>query len=192
MPGDELSDLVRRAQAGDRDATDALVRHVEPRLRAIVHGRLPPDLRRRVDSDDIYQSTMSVALREIPNVEFRGDAKFYGWLASVAERRVVDAARRHRAGNRDVAAECGTTAAGACAAAETAPPDRVVREETETLVRRAMGHLSEAERTVLDLRTEQGLQFPEIAKRMGLTDKYAARRLYVRAMEELAQHVGEA
>ena len=46
---------------------------VEPRVRAIVHGRLPADLRRRVDSDDIYQSTMSVALREIASVEYLVD-----------------------------------------------------------------------------------------------------------------------
>jgi len=191
MPEDELESLVRRAAQGDREAQDALVRRVAQPGRDIVHRRIPNDLRRRIDTDDVFQSTVSVALAELGRCEYRGEKHFLGWLAAVAERQVVNAARRHRAGNRDVAREDGRGVRSSIPGAATEPPLRAVRRETEARVREAMAALPDDERTVLDLRTEQRLSFPEVAERMGLTDKHAARRLYLRAMAAMAERIGD-
>ena len=56
------------------------------------------------------------------------------------------------------------------AAQEDSPVDAVVREENRATVRAAMAHLSDDQRTVLELRYLAGLGAREIAETLGKTE----------------------
>lgn len=90
--GGEVDDaeLVRRAQAGEEWATEALFRrHVEgiTRLCTRLVGR-------RADADDAVQDTFAEALRDLPKL--REPEAFRGWLQRVAVNRSKKVYRKRR------------------------------------------------------------------------------------------------
>jgi RNA polymerase sigma-70 factor (ECF subfamily) len=186
-----LTDAVRRLQAGEPGAAEAFVARVEGPVRNSIRRRLPQELRRRVDSDDLFQSTITDAVAAIAEFEFRGEGQFLAWLDAIAARRVAEAGRHHRAQRRDLKRDASISHAGGVHAAVTAPAERVVRGETSARLRRAISALPADERRCIELRSFEEKSFGEIAQAMGLTDKTAARRLYMSALDRLAEAVDE-
>jgi RNA polymerase sigma-70 factor (ECF subfamily) len=180
-----MRDLVRRAGAGDRSAADSLVREVAGPVRAAIRRRLGDGVRRRVDTDDVFQSTMVVALARLDGLEFRGEKELVGWFAQIAEHQVVDAARRERRERRDVAREERLGTHPAIPAGETSPTGRVVRDETALGVRAAVALLSDDERRIVELRSYEGRSFDEIARVLGLADRHVARRRFRAALDRM-------
>lgn len=185
MEEEQLRELVNRACAGDEGAQDELVRRYAPTLRATLRGRLGPDLRRRFETEDVLQSSLGVALRDLPAMEFRGADKFEGWLIQAARRQLLLAIRRNRAGRRDVSRERPLQAAGGQMAAVTTPTHGVEREEVTTDIRKAVTRLEPEERRIVELHSYEGLTFGEIARVVGLPSKDAARDRYRRALRKM-------
>lgn len=79
------SDLVRRAQAGDRGAFEQLVHLHADRLHAVVL-RISGD---RHDAEEIVQETFLRAWRSVGR--FRGNSQFFTWLYRIG----VNEAKRH-------------------------------------------------------------------------------------------------
>jgi RNA polymerase sigma-70 factor (ECF subfamily) len=73
-PFDEDAELVARAQEGDREAFEELVRRHAEHLFAVV-VRLVPD---RHDAEEATQEAFIRAWRGI--ARFKGDARFFTWL----------------------------------------------------------------------------------------------------------------
>jgi RNA polymerase sigma-70 factor (ECF subfamily) len=182
---DAMRELVCRAATGDRSAADTLVREVEAPVRAAIRRRLGADLRRRVDTDDVFQSTMVAALARLDGIEFRGEKELVGWLAQVAEHQVVDAARRERRERRDVAREDRLGTHASIPAGDTSPTGRVVRDETALGVRAAVALLPAEDRRLVELRSYEGRTFDEIAKILGLPDRHLARRRFRAALDRM-------
>src|SRR5919199_4905880 len=84
-PADEDAGLVARAQAGEREAFEELVRRHAEHLYAVV-VRLVPD---RHDAEEVTQEAFIRAWRAIGR--FKGDARFFTWLYRIA----INEARRH-------------------------------------------------------------------------------------------------
>jgi RNA polymerase sigma-70 factor (ECF subfamily) len=185
MPDDDVEALVRRAAGGDAAAAEALVRRYEGPLRTEVHRRLGPSLRVREDTDDLLQSTLVAVMRGLAGFEYRGEAAFRAWLATVAERQVRMAGRFHRRERRDARREEGVAATGGPPDARTSPSAGAVRGEATAGLRAAVAALPEEERRAVELHTFQGLGFPEVAARMGLADKDAARYVFRKALKRL-------
>ena len=80
-----LGDLVRRAQNGDREAAGELIRRFEGRVRASIRRRLGPNLRQRIDTDDIFQSTIAASLAGLDRFRFEGEDALVAWLTAVAD-----------------------------------------------------------------------------------------------------------
>lgn len=182
---DELADLVERARAGDRDAADQIARRYEGRVRRAIQRQLAPDLKARVDTDDIFQSTVTAALGSLRGLHFEGEKAFVGWLTKAAEHRVISAARRHRAEKRDVRRQRPMLAAEDRSAALTSPMQGAIRNETRGGIRRAIARLHGQRRLVVELRAYEGLSFRAIAERVGVSDKNTARDLYRSALREM-------
>jgi RNA polymerase sigma-70 factor (ECF subfamily) len=75
-------DLVRRAQVGDPEAFDTLVRRYQPGVRLVVAQCVPA---RHVD--DAVQEALLAAYKVLPTM--REPARFGPWLATIAHRRAI-------------------------------------------------------------------------------------------------------
>lgn len=83
-------ELVRRAQRQDANAFAEVVRHYEPRLRAIAY-RLLED---RDLTDDVLQEAFVRAFKSLD--KFRGDSSFGTWLYRITYNASIDELRRRR------------------------------------------------------------------------------------------------
>jgi len=73
--------LVRRAKAGDREAWTALVeRYYETWLRRY-HGRLGTAVRRVYDTQDLVDSAIADAIRDLHSL--RNEGVFFSWVTSI-------------------------------------------------------------------------------------------------------------
>ena len=186
MEDDRLEVLLTRAQGGDQRALDELIEAYGPRVRLAIRGRLAADLKRRVDTEDIFQSTIAASLKGIVGLRYEGEKAFVRWLARAAERRLLHVARRHRAEMRDVGREAPLQAAGSLPASRTSPTRGVVRDEVDRDVRSAVSGLPDLERRVVELRSFAGETFQRIADELGLPDRHAARDVYRSALRKMA------
>jgi RNA polymerase sigma factor (sigma-70 family) len=96
--GEVAPEVLSRAKTGDQRAFTEVVRHYDPRLRALAY-RLLGD---RASMDDALQEAYVKAFRALPG--FREDAGLGTWLYQITYRACVDLQRRegrHRAGTAD-------------------------------------------------------------------------------------------
>ena len=111
-------DLVERAVAGEPLALDRLLLDAYPRLTARVDQKLPLEVRSVVSPEDIIQDTFADAFRRIASFRPEGKDAFYRWLTAIADNRMTDSLRAHRA------ARCNHHAAGLMAADDRVWVDR--------------------------------------------------------------------
>lgn len=163
---EEVADLVRRTQAGDRDAADTLIR----RFKTLVYSVTLRVLANPTEAEEATQDTLVHILKKIHQV--RDGRAFAGWVTMVASRRAINhAARRPLAGMGD-----GTVAD------EAVEPDQLLglcREETRLAVRRAIRQLCVMDRQALRDYYFHGLEMKEIAELRGIPIGTVKRRLHV-------------
>ncbi|MEO8481371.1 MAG: sigma-70 family RNA polymerase sigma factor [Acidobacteriota bacterium] len=163
---DEVAGLVRRAQAGDREALAALYR----RFAGMVHGVVLAHARYH-DVDDLAQEVFLHAMERLGSL--RDPAAFGGWLAAIARTRALDHVRRTPA---------------------TEPlADDVqggIADDSEAVwILAAIRELPVAYRETLMLRLVEGMTGPEIAARTGLTPA-SVRVNLCRGMSQLRARLG--
>src|SRR5262245_24154474 len=93
------AELLRRWNAGDREALSVLLARVLPEVRACVHRRLGPVLRAKADTNDVVQEAVAEFLEHGPRfvvTEERSLAALLGRIALsvLADRSDFFAARR--------------------------------------------------------------------------------------------------
>lgn len=189
-PGSESLEpraLVERARAGDRDAMDALVARYGGLVRSALTGSLAADVRVRVDTDDLFQATMTAALTDLAGFTWRDEPSFRAWLLTVARRETLMAARFHRRQARSPKREDGPDAALLAAGARTTPSVGAMRGEAAARLEQAVEALAADDQRVVRLHSFQGLSFPETARLAGLADAEAARHVFRRALKRLGE-----
>ncbi|MHC4225291.1 MAG: RNA polymerase sigma factor [Planctomycetota bacterium] len=179
--------LIRRAASGDRDAAGEVARRYEAHVRAHIHRRLGPGLRRRTDTEDLLQSTFAAVLPDLTGLEYRGEEAFKAWLSAAAERQILMKARFHRAGRRDLRREMRLASEEGPALELTSPSQGAVREELRASLRDAISRLPERERRVVELHSIEGLTFEAVAKEVGLADRSSAYRIFERALRKVGK-----
>jgi RNA polymerase sigma factor (sigma-70 family) len=177
--------LLRRAKSGDREAAGELARIVELRARANIRRRLGPELRLRVDTDDILQSTYATFIEKLGQIDYRGEAALLRWLTTAIERQILDASRFHRAHKRDLRRERPLERAGELPADLSPPADAAAMQEELQKVRAAVDGLPDLDSRLFRLRAYDGRTFREIAEILGLPDRFAAHSLYTRALRKV-------
>ncbi len=149
--------LVARAQAGDRDAFEALVaRHVDAVWRVVWRV-----LRHRQDTEDVVQEVFLSAYRNLPG--FRGEAGFGTWLHRIAftralnhvERKAEKASRAARSLEDESLREPQTPHAS--------PFEELAASELAARVKRCLERLPAAWRAILTLREAEGKPYEAIA-----------------------------
>ncbi|MHC4471237.1 MAG: RNA polymerase sigma factor [Planctomycetota bacterium] len=192
MGEDEIERLIELAREGDQEAAGELAKRYEGRVRASIRRRLGPELRARVETDDIFQTSFFAALGDLAGFRYRGEAAFVRWLSTVAERKMLMTARRHRAGKRDLRLEWPLDGVGDIPGQMTSPTQGAVRGELKEGIREAVARLPDPDRQVVQLHSFDGLGFREIAEKLGLADKNAARHVFQRALKQMGDLLGPA
>ena len=158
--------LVEDCQKGDPTAFDELVRRYKDRVYTVVYRFLG----NRDDALDVSQEVFVRAYRGIEG--FRGNAKVYTWLysiaANLARNRLRDSGRKGR--NMGASLEALEEIAPGLAdsmARQTSPRDNAIADETQALLQRCLAELPEQYRTAFVLRTAEDLSYEEIAEIAG-------------------------
>src|SRR5262245_3067085 len=127
MNDTEIFELVRLAQAGNRDAFNQLVQRTESMVFAVVLRRL----RNRSEALEVTQDVFIQVLRKIH--QLREPERFGGWLRRIAVRLAINRAVRRP---REVLSESALLGG---MRAETANPfERVIASENAACVRECM------------------------------------------------------
>jgi RNA polymerase sigma-70 factor (subfamily 1) len=191
-PTDE--ELVRRVRDGDEAAARLLFERQLPELRARARARLPAALRGKVAESDVIQDAYLAAFLAIGRFEDRGEGSFAAWLRTILENKIGHEIERHlAAGKRDVRRErrmrTGSGDDFGATPDQTSPSQAAVADEEQRVLRDAMAALPEDYAAVLRHVHVEGLTLAETGARMGRSAD-AARKLYARAMSELAARLG--
>jgi RNA polymerase sigma-70 factor (ECF subfamily) len=174
VPREETDErLMRRFQAGDAGAFEALVR----RHRTVLWNFLLRQVGERARAEELLQETFLRAVKV--SAEWQERAKVTTWLFTIARNLALDEARRavHR---RTEPLEGRDDAPGPIdrAAADDPPPDAaaegaLLRPRLEA----ALAALPPEQREVFLLREQGGLSFPEIAEATGVPENTVKSRM---------------
>ncbi|NUM53560.1 MAG: sigma-70 family RNA polymerase sigma factor [Candidatus Hydrogenedentes bacterium] len=158
--------LVEECRKGDSAAFDELVRRYKDRVYNVVYRFLG----NREDALDVSQEVFVRAYRGIEG--FRGNAKVYTWLysiaANLARNRLRDSGRLGR--NMGTSLELLNESAPGLADSmgqQITPRDNAITDETQALLQQSLGELPEHYRIAFVLRTVEDLSYEEIAEIMG-------------------------
>ena len=193
---DNEAALVERIKSGDGDALATYIVARTPQLLGFIEKRMSDGLRRRVEASDILQELTTSAWQALSGIEW-GDREPFGWLCQQAERRIIDAHRRHfgaqkRAASREVNLSAGGSGDGSegggmadlLAASMTSPSGVLSRQQKEFHMMQALESLPDDARDALRMRYVEGLPSKDIAQKLGRSDG-AIRVLLTRSLQKL-------
>ena len=186
--------LVALAKDGDEAAVNQLCSVYGERVRQIVRLRLDGRLRSKLDSVDVVQDALILALDGLEDFTYRNEGDFLRWLAKIAENRLRDIFDRFHADKRDVHKEIPfkkegrSTEDGSVGAAgpmrTTTPSVIACKKEAMDRLEKALDKLKPEYKEVIVLKRIEGLSHAEIAGRLG-KNAGAVRMLLARAMAAL-------
>jgi RNA polymerase sigma-70 factor (ECF subfamily) len=152
---DDIASLLVRAGEGDGHAWRLLLDRYARRVYALARSRLrDPDT-----AEEITQSVFVTIAENLSAGGYTERGRFESWLFRVAANRVRDEARRRK--RHAVPTDPGAMPDPPMRDAPAPDPDRF------TPLRDAVAQLSDADRTVIELRHHAGLGFKEIAECLG-------------------------
>jgi RNA polymerase sigma-70 factor (ECF subfamily) len=189
----QLQDWGRRIRAGDRAATNEMLRAAEKRLEALARKMLDrfPSVRRFEETDDVLQSSLVRLVRALREVEPTSVRDFFGLAAEQMRRELVDLARHYYG----PFGQGANTVDGPRDAPATGPPDPA--EGPHDLERWRAFHdniagLPDREREVVGLIFYHGQTKAEAAESLGVNER-TVRRLWTAALGRLRRaFLGEA
>jgi RNA polymerase sigma factor RpoE len=178
------SDLVRRAQDGDRHAFEMLVVKHQRRLANVISRYI----KIAQEVEDVTQEAFIRAYKGLKS--FRGDSSFSTWLHRIGEnaaKNYLTAQKRklpaHRLGEGEAEDDWQETST---AGANFEDPERLLHtKQIAQVVATAMAALPESERTALMLRELDGMDYETIAKMMGCPIGTVRSRIF-RAREHIS------
>lgn len=192
----DLHELLKRAGAGDTEATGALFAQHRDRLRRMVQMRLDSRLRGRLDDSDVLQEVFLEFSNSLPEYLKNPDAPFFLWLRFLTGRKIQGLHRHHlgthmRDAGREISLVNGALpqASSVYLAAQllgklTSPSLAAVRAERRRQLQDALNAIDPVDREVLSLRHFEQLSNSEAAQVLGLSPAAASNR-FVRALARL-------
>ncbi len=174
---------MRRAQAGDTAAYEALVERHQRRVFAIVGGIL----RRREDVEDVAQQVFLKVYLSLRHFDLR--SSFSTWLYKVTVNECWDYLRKKKARRLVYEADLSeeqTRQMETLQGDAAGPSDLVRRAEARQLAERLLAELGEEERLMLILKEVEGFSVEEIAETLGMNVNTVKVRLF-RARGRLAE-----
>ncbi len=188
---DTESDLIQRAQRGDREAFSLLARQFERRIYslALYYVRNPSD------AEDLSQEVWLKAYRGLAS--FRGDSSFYTWLRHIT----INAFLNHRRALtmrtngepqmiRMVEVDAADYEESIGPALSSYDPEHDLHQKI--MVERVMNALTELtpqQRLIFILKHNEGMTYEEIATSLNCSAGTIKKSLF-RTVQKLRQHLG--
>jgi RNA polymerase sigma-70 factor (ECF subfamily) len=175
----DTTDLLRLARDGDQAAWQRLFEKYRGGLRGAAARKLPREVRRWADADDIVQDVFMSAARLLPNLQFQHAGAFLAYLRRALVNRILDEVRR-----------CVRKPATVSLPLDVASRDHsplhtaIVRQETARY-ESALLRLPSRDRAILTLRLQHGLSYQTIALELGMPSPDAVRVASARALRRL-------
>ena len=163
-------ELVERIKNGDGECLNILIKASLPKVYNRVHSLVP--------ESDVEDVTQDIFLSLVDSIHsFRGKSAFNTWFHRIAMNKVADYHRKTSRRKEQLIEEY---------------PPRTVNPwkatDDELIVKEVLVELSEKYREVLLLKFSEGLNFAEIAEKLGLTYE-ATRSRYRRAIEAFREEM---
>ncbi|HET6381999.1 MAG TPA: sigma-70 family RNA polymerase sigma factor [Armatimonadota bacterium] len=160
MPHQDETDLIRRCQAGDREAFDRLVERYQVRIYNYAFSLS----RNRDDAQDVAQEAFVRAWVSLRS--FRGDASFSTWLTRITRNLFLDIQKKRKHDPRlslDELMEASDNSPVREAADESAGPEEIaLTRERQDVVRKAVSELAKEHREIITLYDMQDFSYEEI------------------------------
>src|SRR5246500_4253477 len=178
-------ELVRRAQGGDKEAFEELVRRHQHRVFAVAGGIL----RQREDVEDIAQQVFVKAYFSLKRFDQR--AAFSTWLYKITVNECWDLLRKRKVRPLVYEADFSEEQGRQYQASEkrdSNEPDLTLRLDARQKVERLLGFLDERDRGMLVLKEVEGFAIEEIAELFDLNTNTVKVRLF-RARQRILSHL---
>jgi RNA polymerase sigma-70 factor (ECF subfamily) len=192
-------DLLKNAAGGDQPALNELLGGYRDPIRRMVQARMDRRMAARVDASDVVQDVLIEATQRLPDYIKGPPMPFRLWLRQIAQDRMIDLHRRHRAQRRDVTREQAAAGwdeqssldlAAQLVDTELTPAAHAIRQELQRRFFAALDELSDDDREVVVMRHVEQLGNSEVADALGLTPAAAGMR-YLRALRRLKEVLAE-
>ncbi len=162
-------------------------RHRE-RLLSVIYLRMGPDLRARMDPEDVLQEVAIEAVNSWHTLQ--DEASAGAWLVVLAKRKIARILRDHvGVAARDPRREHAMPSDVPLADRRSGPVTAADRQDRLALLDRALQGLSDDHREVILLTRIEGLSAREVGERMGRSEN-AINLLLGRALKRLAEELG--
>jgi len=168
-----------RHRRGDASAFDDIWRRYAPALEMVfatrIRPKLEPDLRARIEADDVLQVASRKVQEKLSTFEYRGPGSVLAWMTVIVQHVVSDMIDYWRAGIRDVhrerdlvhrAAETGSHGV-VMPHPGSGPMTAANQSELRRAVAEALTHLSERHQSIVILRFFAGATWDDIAADLG-------------------------
>jgi len=167
--------VVRRAQKGDKDAFEFLVRRHQHRVFAVARGIL----KRQEDVEDVAQQVFVKAYFSLKRFDQR--AAFSTWLYKITVNECWDLLRKRKARPLVYEADFSEEQSSQFSAVEReadGTPDTSERLAMRQTLEGMLGQLDPRDRTMLVLKEVEGFSVEEIAESLGLNANTVKVRLF--------------
>ncbi len=161
VPADE-PDLIRRAQAGDLDAFDELVRRHQERIYGVIYHMTG----HHADAADLAQETFVKAWSVLKS--FKGNSSLFTWLYRIAVNKTINHLKsprnRRHASLNDLEAGAENDPVLVALVSDKTPRREAAISELPDRLNAALMKLSDEHRLVVTMHDIQGLPHGEIAQ----------------------------
>lgn len=179
--GEEFPEVLRQAQAGDRDALGRLYADCSPRVLGFLRTQ------GIADHEDVAAEVFVSMVRNLPRFSGDEDA-FRGWVFTIAQRRLID--ERRRRGRRPEDPFENGDLADVMGSGPSVEGEAMDRLRTSGLLE-AIEELTPDQRAVLYLRAVADLSVPDIARALDKPET-AVKALLRRATASMSRRLAEA
>lgn len=192
----EDSELVERAQEGDREAFQQLVERYQEKVYSICYSKLDD----KQDSYDVSQEVFIKVYRYLDS--FNHESSFYTWLYRITVNTCIDFLRKQSRISKvdyDDSIQTDDEVEGHDQLTPSTlglDPDQAYnRKELREKMLEALESLSDKHRTILNLREVEGLSYKEMAEVLDISKGTVMSRLYHARQyfqEAIEDYVGDA
>ncbi|MGE3803200.1 MAG: sigma-70 family RNA polymerase sigma factor [Gemmataceae bacterium] len=172
------ADLLERWRSGDEQAAAELFDRYAERLVRLARSRLPANLNRRLDPEDVVQSVYRSFFAEARagNYELQRGSDLWRLLVTITLHKLYNQVKRNTNGKRAVGREQPGLAEDDYTCFISREPTPAEAAELTDALKQIMGGLETPQRRILELRL-QGYSVDEIADEVGCSQRSVLRNL---------------